>query len=212
MALQVSAHILDTTVAPELSKLSSCGAKAIRRSTNQFSRYQMLTVLGRNKYKDHIHALLVVYFRRSDFARVEFNLGQKRLSEYVSKLPHHNSHTWFYRMALCHFETSLLHLNAAIECATTIANSLDHKPALDPNQRTLREFCNRIKHFNEDPIEGAKKKNVYQICPVWITNTGLKCQLNGNRGTIELDFSKLRELLKIVESECKQYCETLLEA
>lgn len=97
MGRQVSDEVLDTTVAPELSKLRLCGAKFIRRGPNQFARYQMLAMFGQKKYKKHIHALLVVYFRRVDFARVEYNLGCKQLRTFISKLPHSNLQTRFYR-------------------------------------------------------------------------------------------------------------------
>jgi hypothetical protein len=211
MGLQVSVEVLDATVAPELSKLKTCGAKSIRRGPNQFARYQYLVMLGPRKYKKHIHALLVVYFRRVDFARVEFNLGCKQLRTYISKIPHSNSQTRFYRLALCHFETCLLHLYAAVRCGTSISKSLNQPLTEDDDEKVLRDFCNRIKHFDEDILEGVKNKSHFQIVPVWITNLGLKCQLPKNKGTIELEFSRLRQMLLIVENECKNYCDILLE-
>jgi hypothetical protein len=211
MSRQVSDEVLDTTVAPELSKLKVCGAKIIRRGPNQFARYQMLAMFSQKRYKKHIHALLVVYFRRVDFARVEYNLGCKQLRRFISKLPHNNSQTRFYRLALCHFETCLLQLYAAVQCGSSIAKSLNCGTNKDDDENILAIFCNRIKHFNEDPLDAIKNGASFQIAPVWITDTALKCQLNKNKGLAELKFSKLREYLLIVENECKDYCDILLE-
>jgi hypothetical protein len=203
---QVSDEILDTTVAPELSKLKVCGAKSIRRGSNQFARYQMLAIFGQKKYKKHIHALLVVYFRRVDFARVEYNLGCKQLRTYISKLPRGNSQTRFYRLALCHFETCLLHLHAASTCSKAIVKSLKQSVKEDADEKSLRLLANRIRHFDEDiyePKEG-KLTGYNGIAPIWITDTGLKSAKN------ELSFVRLRELLVVVESKCDEYCNILI--
>ena len=207
MSRQVSDEILDTTVAPELSKLKVCGAKIIRRGPNQFARYQMLTMFGQKKYKKHVHALLVVYFRRVDFAREEYNLGCKRLRTYISKLPHNNSQTRFYRLALCHFETCLLHLHAANTSSKAIAKSLTQPVSEDAHEKSLRQLANRVRHFDEDIYDPKKGKLTGNngIAPVWVTNTSLKSE------KAELSFVKLREILVTVESECKEMCEILSE-
>lgn len=207
MGVQVSDEVLDSTVAPELSRLKVCGAKSIRRGPNQFARYQWLAMFGQKKYKKHIHALLVVYFRRVDFARVEHNLGFKQLRNFISKLPHSNSQTRFYRLALCHFETCLLHLHAANTCSKAIDKSLKQPDTEDAAEKSLRLLANRIRHFDEDIYEPKKGKltgyNV--IAPIWITNTGLKSSKE------QLSFAKLREILLTVESNCTEYCNNLIE-
>jgi hypothetical protein len=206
MGIQVSNEVLDTTVAPELSKLRVCGAKSIRRGPNQFARYQRLAMFGQKKYKKHIHALLVVYFRRVDFARVEYNLGCKQLKIYISKLPLNNSQTRFYRLALCHFETCLLHLHAANTCSKAIVKSLGQPVTEDADEKSLRLLANRVRHFDEDIYEPKKGKltGYNTIAPIWITNFGLKSDKN------DLSFDKLREILLIVEAECKEYCNILI--
>jgi hypothetical protein len=200
--MQFSSNILNDNVAPKLSELTKCGAPILHKNRNHFAEFLKHAAFGA-RYKKHKHALLVVYFRRVDFACVEYRSGRTRLKFYADKLPDDNSQTRFYRLALSHFESSILHLFAANRCGQAILKSLGRDFVASGSELSLFALSNRIRHFDEDVFNDGKVRSSFGISPIWITDAGLestKCKLS---------FEELKGLLNDALTECEGFTKTL---
>jgi hypothetical protein len=192
--VQFSDQIVDENVAPFVSKITKCGAPVLRANRNYFATYLWLASFGPKKFKPHIHALLVVFHRRVDFACVAYRQGRRRLFAY-SKQPK-NSNTRFVRLAISYFETCAVHTVAATLCAEAIVKSLKQPVTKDDRVDRLRLIANRVRHFDEDVFKMGRVNKSFGISPVWVTNDGIVCSKS------KISFDELRAVLKELLNEC----------
>ena len=203
--MQFSDKILDENIAPELSKLTKCGAPKLPVYPNYFSEYMLRSSLGGRKFKVAIHALLIVFFRRIDFACLEYRNGRKMLGQYCKNLPSSNSKTRLFRMALAHFETCILHADAAIICLITINKGLQQKTDRQPDDEyeRMHKITNRIRHYDDDVFVKGKFKKQFHISPVWLTDKEIVTR------QCTLTFNELQEVLVAAMVDAKAFAEML---
>jgi hypothetical protein len=206
MAVQFSDEIVDKNVAPFASKITKCGAPLLRANDNYFAKYLFLASFAQKKFKPHIHALLVVFHRRVDFACVAYRQGRRRLLAY-SKNPK-NSNTRLVRLAISFFETCAVHAVAATLCAGTIVESLKQAASTDDRVNRLRLIANSVRHFDEEVFGKKDNRRIqksFGISPVWVTNVGVACK------KAEVTFVELRSVLKELLDECNEFNKILQE-
>jgi hypothetical protein len=203
--VQFSDKILNENIAPELSKLSKCGAPKLPAYPNYFSEFMLRSSLGKSKFKAPVHALLVVFYRRIDFACLEYRNGRKLLGQYCKNLPSSNSKTRLFRMALAHFETCMVHANAAIICLLAINKGLQQQVQHQPGDEydRLNKITNRIRHYDEDVFAKGKFRKQFHISPVWLTNKEIVTR------QCALTFKELQKLLIAAMVDSKTFAEML---
>jgi hypothetical protein len=201
--MQFSNEILNELVAPNLSKLTKRGAKALTRFPNYFTEFLLRSRLGQKKYKPAIEALLTNFYRRVDFACVEYRSGRKRLLQYTTQLPNSNSETRYFRLAVSHFETCVLHAAAANKCGAAVCKILANPVIEDDVARRTRLVSNAIRHFDENVEKNEKNKQKHIVSPVWISDNALHCH------NADLMFDELHKTLVDLVQESKQLAEML---
>jgi hypothetical protein len=203
--MKYSDQVLDENVFPKLSLLTKCGAPPLSRTDNHFAKFLHLSSLGQQRFKKPLHSLLVVFYRRVDFACVAYRQGRNQLLKYTSKLPDDNSQTRHVRLSMCYFETCIIHLTAALKCGEALSVSLKHPEQVDERVRRLKALSNRIRHFDEDVYKNGKLQDKFGIAPIWMDDTGLLAEKS------ELKFCELADLLREVTAECVEFNKLLSE-
>jgi hypothetical protein len=200
---QFSTEILDNYVVPNLSKLNRCGSSPLKRPPNYFREFLLRSAFGKKKFKPTAHALLTVFFRRTDFACVEYGLGHRRLAKYCRGLPDDNSETRVLRLSLSHFETCLIHAEAAIRAMIAMLHQLEAEVPEYPEYNRIRLLANRVRHFDEDTEKEAKRGGRPAISPIWISDTGLHCKQSS------ITFPELKSVLVAAIRDSKNFAEML---
>ncbi len=108
-------------------------------------------------------------------------------------------------MALAHFETCIVHANAAIICLVAINSGLQQKNQQKPNDEydRLRKISNRIRHYDEDVFANGNFKKQFHISPVWLTDKEIVTR------QCSLTFVELRQLLIVAMNDAKAFAEML---
>jgi hypothetical protein len=108
-------------------------------------------------------------------------------------------------MALAHFETCIVHANAAIICLVAINSGLQQKIQQKPNDEydRLRKISNRIRHYDEDVFANGNFKKKFHISPVWLTDKEIVTR------QCSLTFVELRQLLIAAMKDAKALAEML---
>lgn len=203
IVMQFSDEILDRNVIPHLSKVSRCGAPSLKVTDNHFSKFFIGSSFGPRRFSKGLHALLVVFFRRTDFSCVAYRQGRNQLRKYVQLLPADNSPTRHARLALTYFESSVIHLAAALKCGNAILSASHQVIADDDRCRRLQRISNRIRHFDEDVIKTGRLRPSFGISPVWIDDFGLLTNED------KLTFEELQQLLIECDAECASFARML---
>jgi hypothetical protein len=203
--MQYSDAILNENIAPKLGSLTKCGAPPLQKSQNHFAEFLSISVSGA-RCKKHLHALLIVFFRRVDFAGEEYRSARKKLRAYTSLLPKDNTQTLHYRFALCHFETCLLHLGAAMKCGEAICKSLKTDVHRDDREQRIIRLSNRVRHFDEDIFDNGNIKSNFGIAPIWITDDALEATSSS------VSFFELRSSILELQEECVKFVDILRDS
>jgi hypothetical protein len=108
-----AAHLLDSFVAPEMSKVSVCAAPDIPEPPDYFGSYFLTNVLIAPIPKD-VRPLVIVFLRRWTFAVREYRAGRDHLSTFAFDLSKTNNQIALFVTALGHFEHCIIHTYLAL--------------------------------------------------------------------------------------------------
>jgi hypothetical protein len=187
--MQYSDYILDTLTAPRLTSLTACGAVEVPVLPDYETILKLNQVLGGVRYKHHNAVVLIMTFiRRLKTAISEYNQGCQFLRKYVDAQPG-NHLLDAHRVALAHFENSILQLHVAIVSVAALGGGTRPgkaklgRPQLyvcgdNSDYDRIRLLCNSIKHFDEEVERAAQSNAPVLIAPLWITNDGFECSKN----------------------------------
>ncbi|WP_200291384.1 hypothetical protein [Rhodospirillum rubrum] len=168
--------VLDGFGAPQLSKLTECGAPEMENAENYLKSF-VLNGLFRAKHSKKINKFILMFGRRADNAVKEYREGRDFLLSYVQRLPQGNDHFLQAFCAVTHFEQCIGSAYMACtfqRCLMSLLEEMFQIDKCDANKDVedrLKDIWNRAKHFDED-IAGDKIANDL-IAPVWLTNTGI---------------------------------------
>jgi hypothetical protein len=177
-------------VSPELSALTQCGAPEIAGETDDLIILHVRDVVGGQSYKEPYQVLIAMLIARVSNARSEYRRGRANLLRYVDTLPEGHDLTAYIR-ALGHFENCILQTHVAITCLIAMGkihpkDEFEIFSEKDSDYARLRGLNNRIKHFEEDVREAAKRGLPIDRSPLWITNEGLIANDGGKLSFVEL--------------------------
>ena len=181
--------ILNLFGAPELSNLTSCGAKELPALPDYLSVAMLNYISGVPSSPDPaVHHLDLAFLRRSHAAAEEYRLGRELLLRYVEGVASGSHLLGAYLSALTHFEQCLGAIWQAAELfermRKKVQGDMSTKMALyEKGQRSdlerINDLNNVAKHFNACHAEETST-------PIWITNHGIK-----GTGGLELSFDEL---------------------
>src|SRR5262249_16024193 len=156
--------ILNLFGAPELSNLTSCGAKELPALPDYLSVAMLNYISGVPSSPDPaVHHLDLAFLRRSHAAAEEYRLGRERRIRYVEGVASGSHLLGAYLSALTHFEQCLGAIWQAAELfermRKKVQGDMSTKMALyEKGQRSdlerINDLNNVAKHFNR-----AKQKN-----------------------------------------------------
>lgn len=175
--MQYSDYVLDTLTAPKLTFLTACGAVEVPALPDYDTVLRLKQVFGSVRYKNHNAVVLIMTFiRRLKTAISEYRQGRHFLQKYVDALPG-NHLLDAHRVALAHFENSILQLHVAIVSLATLGGGIRPgkaklgRPQLyvcgdNSEYDRVRVLCNSIKHFDEDVERAAQSNAPVPIAPL----------------------------------------------
>lgn len=207
-----SSYVLDTFIAPELSKLSANGAPELPPAGYRFGSFVLNNVFTA-QLPERTRALAAVFIYRARLARSEYELGRQRLADYVSTLSSMNTRHTPYLDALGHFEQCIIATYVGL--MTFRRCMLQHDPAYPKvfergdgsSAARIHVLYSAIKHFEDKFQQGDPDASF----PVWITNTGLRGgALPKER--VDLSFVELVEHLVELDENAKFLSEDLFNA
>lgn len=197
-----SAETLDTYFGPHLSELTACDAPHVPDMPDYFVSLDSNQGEQKRRHARLHRPLLVLisnFLRRSVIANMEYRDGCHALREYVSALPV-GTMTRIHAVAVARFEGCLLQASAAQACLVAVRRLIPGLPPIyEENDGSahdrLNKLGNRIRHFHEDITAAAARRvpGPFQIAPIWLTNTSIKCRQN--TVAYELTFHELAALL-----------------
>jgi len=207
--VQYSAEILDQFGAPELSKLSVCGAKELLKPPDYLSAAMFNYIVGVFHPDMSVRRLDLAFLRRMNAAYEDYGLGRENLRQYIEGVESAEHRLGKYLSALTHFEQCI----GSVWQAAELFNRMEHrvlskdtkkltlyKQGEESDLERINTLNNVSKHFNAEQAEQSST-------PVWITNEGLKC------ANATLSFDELREnLLALSEAARQTFVEIPREA
>ena len=144
--MQYSDYVLDTLTAPKLTSLTACGAVEVP-ALPDYDTPLKLNQLGGVRYNDNAKVLIMTFIRRLKTAISEYSQGRGFLEKYIYALPG-NHLLEAQRVALSHFENSILQLHVAIVSLAALGGGPAGRPSsVDRNStsleiiRTMTEFA-----------------------------------------------------------------------
>ena len=167
--MQLSAHVLDNLIAPNLSALGACGAPDVPELPNYRGSLILNHILSGARYSEQTRVLLSGFVIRLGEAISEYRLGRHRLLEYVAALPEQNIGA--HRRAVTHFETCVLRLHLCIRLLEAIGKAFpgDNPPVYVQKDNSeydrLRKLSNRIKRFDDDVDDAVRKNQPLPLAP-----------------------------------------------
>jgi hypothetical protein len=187
-------HLLDSLVAPEMSKVSVCAAPDIPEPPSYFGSYFLNNVFIAPIPED-VRPLVIVFLRRWTFAVREYRAGRDHLSRFAGDLPRTNNQIGLFLSALGHFEHCIINAYLAlmaVRALIQVRNGQDpdaYKKGDGSTADLLHRLYSAIKHYES----GYAKGHTYPA-PIWITDKGLKCRYRKEGGfpeDVELTFEEL---------------------
>ncbi len=192
--VQSSVQLLDLFGAPELSSLTVCGAKELPQLPNYLDTAMWGWVTG-TRYRDRaVQNLNINLLRRISLAATCYQAGRHSLLGYVDGLAAQQHRLADYLSALHHFEQCLAANWEAAElddrCQRRLLGMPKGKLTIFEEHdgsvfARINRLNNLVKHFSAEDAEVTS-------APVWITNTGLKC--NGPAVTFDELYGLVLEL------------------
>jgi hypothetical protein len=169
---QFSNELLDSFVAPELSKLTRVGAPALDTQPDYLRVAFMNHVFGlRYKRKALLH-VSITFLKRTMTATDEYRAGRESLTRYIDCLSRQAHDLKAYLSALSHFEQCIGSVYQCVELFDKVNTWLvpSHPRAFSKGDgsdlQRINELNNILKHFTPEQAEKTS-------APVWITDTGL---------------------------------------
>jgi hypothetical protein len=187
-------HLLDSFVAPEMSKVSVCNAPDIPEPPNYFGSYFLTNVLIAPIPED-VRPLVIVFLRRWTFAVREYRAGRDHLSRFALDLPKTNNQIGLFVTALGHFEHCIIHTYLtlmAVRALIQVRKGPDpdvYKKGDGSAGDLLYRLYSAIKHYESGFAQGHTHP-----APIWITDEGLRCRYRNESGDPEdvvLTFDQL---------------------
>jgi len=196
-----TAHALDTFFGPHLSELTACTAPDVP----ELPPYLISFALNRAAFStvDDQHRattiLIAGFIRHTAAAIIEYREATAAVREYVSRL-RDETLLRFHDIAVSRFQNCLVQASAGQSCLDALhyihpkippMYGVDDGSAHD----RLDKLANRVRHFHDNTVKAAKKRNPgpFSIAPIWITNDGLAARRNTKVQT--LSFVELSDLL-----------------
>jgi hypothetical protein len=207
--VQYSDDILNRFGAPDLSKLTECGAKALPTPPD-FLSAAIWNYIAKLVHPDtSVLHLDLALLRRTNAATEEYSEGRKHLLRYVEGIGIGEHRLNAYLTALTHFEQCL----GAIWQAAEVFNKMEHRVQGHNSQKLtlyqtgdnsdlerINKLNNIVKHFN---AEQAQRTST----PIWITDTGLQS------ADSTLTFNELHEnVMSLQEAARETFVEIPKEA
>jgi hypothetical protein len=196
--MQYSDYVLDTLTAPKLTSLTACGAVEVP-ALPDYDTPLKLNQLGGVRYKHNAMVLIMTFIRRLKTAISEYSQGRGFLEKYIDALPG-NHLLEAHRVALSHFENSILQLHVVIVSLAALGGGTSRKAKLgrpqlyvsgDNSDYRVRLLANSIKHFDEEVARAAQSNAPVPIAPLWITNDGFECSKNAT-----VSFSEMKAIFE----------------
>jgi hypothetical protein len=112
--MPLSDYALDNFCAPELSKLTECGAPEIKDIPFDLGG-AVLNFLLRVRYEEPVNRFAMNLVRRTNQAIFEYQHGRQLLFQYAADRKPGNRRIDLVLRSLCHFEQCILNLYMAVE-------------------------------------------------------------------------------------------------
>lgn len=204
-----SSAVLDTYVAPELSKVTACSAPELAECPNYWGSF-VLNSIFIIKLQDHVTVMMLNFLKRLMHAHREYRHGKEQLQAYVATLPETDQIN-LYGKALFHFENCLTQTYLAVLCIEALSKMLKvphlfvRKDGSDYDR--MLKLYNRMKHYDEDVADAfAKQQPISRVLPIWLTNDGME----GADGT-RLSFADLVAILDAARIDAEKFSDKLPE-
>lgn len=197
---QFSPYVLDNYAAPELSKLTECGAPELPEPRSELGAFILKSLFIRT-ISDELRRALFLFGRRTFHAVQEYRIGRELLLAYVNKLPQTNSHFLQALEATTHFEQCLASAYQAATLGHATEKLAGASPFKDVLMQRVYKLWNRSKHFDEDLTNprnpGWAAPEI--IAPIWLTNYGVS-SANGSLTFQELHsfVTELRTVFELI--------------
>jgi hypothetical protein len=173
---QYSDDILDTLIAPELSRLTLMGAPPLAPPPDYLAAAIWNHIAGL-RYKADQTALLhlsLVFLKRSLTATNDYRAGRESLIQYVAGQSRRQHVLTSYLSALSQFEQCIHSIAQCVELfnkMNELCKSGEPKAYQTNDGTAVERICelnNAIKHYGDADRARAAS------APVWITNAGIK--------------------------------------
>lgn len=198
--VQYSPELLNLFGAPELSALTSCGAKELEAPPDYLSAAIWNHIAGVAHPNISVRHLDLAFVRRTNAAVGEYVAGRSYLLRYIEGVEAGVHRLGSYLSALTHFEQCLNALWQAAE----LFNRMEHKVlGVDSTKLTLykqgeNSDLERINLLNNVAKHFSSTQAAQTSTPIWITNNELKC------AEAVLSFDELRDNLLALSEAARQ--------
>jgi hypothetical protein len=193
-SMPLSDYGLDNYVAPNLSKLTLCGAPELAQAVAMNNA--VLNLIFTSSWSDEVRTYFFNYIRRVSHGFYEYSMGRDALLAYIDDPEAKGNKVTVILRSMTHFEQAFISAGIAVETLARymVASKSKQKKA------TLKEVMEEmyantkmplkkfVRVYNDVKHLGSQRGLKY--CPFWITNAGIETS-----GT-KIDWSAIRDTLQ----------------
>ena len=193
--MPLSDYALDNFVAPDLSKLTLCGAPELAQDVVTMNN-AVLNLIFTSSWSDEVRTYFFNYIRRVSHGFYEYSMGRTALLAYIDDPEAKGNKVTGILRSITHFEQVFISAGIAVE--TLARYMVASKPK--QNKATLKVVMEEMYANTKMPLN--KFVSVYndvkhlgsqrglKYCPFWLTNTGIETS-----GT-KIDWSAIHDTLQ----------------
>ena len=193
--MPLSNYALDNFVAPDLSKLTICGAPALAHDAVSMNN-AVLNLIFTSSWPDNVRTYFFNYIRRVSHSFYEYSMGRAALLDYIDVPEARGNKVTGILRSMTHFEQVIIGAGIAVETlARYMAASRSKQNKATLKEVTKEMFANTAmplskfeRAYNDVKHLGSQRGLKY--CPLWITNAGIETS-----GT-KIDWSAIHDTLQ----------------
>ncbi|WP_458098116.1 hypothetical protein [Roseomonas sp. WA12] len=155
-------------------------------------------------YARHVMIAISVFLNRLRKATEAYRLGTLEIRKYVASL-HNHEQLDAHARSLSHFETCVLETCLSAAALNAVSNFLGASPLFSNGDGSafdrVRCITNRIKHFEDDIQDAARKRQTVPLAPMWVVQDGIEC------AACSVTFKELATLLTGMAEDAEELSE-----
>ena len=199
MAISYNTALLDSHMAPGISKFTLCDAPDITAVHSQAPHWlanHFLNSVFKGAFKNKYRQYAVNQLFRAQVAFFDYHEARGLTSAYLARGTPDNPNIREYFRAVARWESCLLNLQIFFDVMNKMKKDLKDEPVFKDGDGTSEEqayyIANTIKHFGSDIA--ADRHAEEDTVPLWLTNVGLKTR------THQISYANVATLVSAVAS------------